>query len=110
MPPLTRPPRSAVAGQPGTLCAATCLPAELLAVNPMALVGRPKPTKTLPKSLPEPAAQALVEAVGQPGEVKRRSEWPERDRAIILTALLAGLRAAEMRSANVGDLRPADNG
>jgi len=92
-----------------TLCS-YLFTAELLAVNPMQLVGRPKPTKTLPKSLPEPAAQALVEAVGQPGEVKRRSEWPERDRAIILTALLAGLRAAEMRSANVGDLRLADNG
>jgi site-specific recombinase XerD len=83
---------------------------ELLAVNPMALVGRPKPEKTLPKSLPHTAAQALVEAVGQPGEVKRRSEWPERDRAIILTALLAGLRAAEMRGANVGDLRVVDSG
>src|SRR4051794_5232953 len=34
------------------------------------------------------AAQALLSAVGAPGEVKRRSEWPERDRALILTALL----------------------
>jgi len=91
-----------------TLCS-FLFTAELLAVNPMAVVGRPKPAKALPKSLPRPAAQALVEAVGQPGEVNRRSEWPERDRAIILTALLAGLRAAEMRGANVGDLRLAEN-
>jgi hypothetical protein len=42
---------------------------ELIAANPMQLVGRPKLAKTLPR---------------------RRSDWVERDRALILTALLAG--------------------
>ncbi len=34
----------------------------------------------------------------------------ERDRALILTGLLAGLRADEMLRANVGDLRRTDDG
>lgn len=83
--------------------------AELLTANPMQLVGRPKLAKTLPKSLPRPAVEALLNAIGAPAEVKRRSEWPERDHAIILTGLLAGLRAQEMRDANIGDLRVTDN-
>jgi integrase len=40
----------------------------------------------------------------------RRSDWPERDRAIILTALLAGLRSEELINANVGDLRRTPDG
>ena len=38
------------------------------------------------------------------------SDWTERDRALILTALLAGLRADELLRANVGDLRRTDEG
>jgi hypothetical protein len=38
---------------------------------------------------------------------RRRGDWVERDRALILTALLAGLRADELLRANVGDLRRA---
>ena len=34
----------------------------------------------------------------------------QRDRALILTALLAGLRADELLRANVGDLRRSDDG
>ena len=34
----------------------------------------------------------------------------ERDRALILTALLAGLRADELVRANVGDLRRSHDG
>ena len=34
----------------------------------------------------------------------------QRDRALILTALLAGLRADELVQANVGDLRRTDDG
>ena len=34
----------------------------------------------------------------------------KRDRALILTALLAGLRADELVRANVGDLRRTDEG
>jgi len=41
---------------------------------------------------------------------RRRNDWIERDRALILTALLAGLRADELVRANVGDLRRTDDG
>ena len=84
--------------------------ADLLPANPMQLVGRPKPGKTLPKSLPQSAAEALLNAIDAPGALKRRTDWPDRDRAIILTALLAGLRAQELRRANVGDLRVTEDG
>jgi hypothetical protein len=40
---------------------------------------------------------------------RRRSDWMQRDRALILTALLAGLRADELLRANVGDLRRTDD-
>lgn len=92
-----------------TLCS-YLFTADLLPANPMDLVGRPKLAKTLPKSLPQSAAQALLNAVDAPAAVKRRTDWPERDRAIVLTALLAGLRAQELRGANVGDLRVTQDG
>jgi integrase len=40
----------------------------------------------------------------------RRSDWAERDRAIVLTAVLAGLRADELVRANVGDIRTTADG
>ncbi len=76
----------------------------------MPLVGRPKLAKALPKALPHTAAEALLETVAQDRHLKRRTDWAERDLAIILTALLAGLRADELRRANVGDIRTTDDG
>ena len=76
----------------------------------MQLVGRPKPAKILPKSLPRSAAQAILNAIDAPAAAKRKADWPERDRAIVLTALLAGLRAQELRDANIGDLRVTQDG
>src|SRR4051794_25960162 len=64
--------------------------AELIPANPMPQIGRPKTTKTLPKALHHTAISELVAAT-EDDEQLRRSDWPERDRAIILTALLAGL-------------------
>lgn len=84
--------------------------ADLLPANPMQLIGRPKAAKVLPKSLPQSAAQALLSAIDAPGAAKRKTDWPERDRAIVLTALLAGLRSQELRDANVGDLRVTADG
>ncbi len=92
-----------------TLCS-YLFSADLLPANPMALVGRPKPGKALPKSLPRSAAQALLSSLDTPTGLTRRTDWPERDRALILTALLAGLRAQELRGANIGDLRLTDDG
>jgi integrase len=83
---------------------------ELIAANPMPLVGRPKIAKTLPKALPTGSVTALLAALNEDPQPRRRSDWIERDRALILTALLAGLRADELLRANVGDLRRSDEG
>lgn len=83
---------------------------ELIAANPMPLVGRPKLAKTLPKALPTGSVTALLATLESTPERRRRSDWIERDRALILTALLAGLRADELLRANVGDLRSSDDG
>lgn len=82
---------------------------ELLTANPMQLVGRPKLKKPLPKSLPRTGVEALLSAVTQESDA-RRTDWKERDLALILTALLAGLRAEELRLVNVGDIRTLDDG
>ena len=82
---------------------------ELLAANPMQLVGRPKLKKPLPKALPRTGVEALLSAVTQESDT-RRTDWKERDLALILTALLAGLRAEELRLVDVGDIRTLDDG
>ena len=70
--------------------------AELIPANPMPFVGRPKAAKTLPRSLPQPAVTALLDVVDRDHESTRRTDWPQRDLALILTGLLAGLRADEL--------------
>jgi integrase len=82
---------------------------EQLAANPMQLVGRPKLARPLPKALPRQAVQALLDAVAQHQDPGRQTDWGERDLVIILTALLAGLRADELRQADVGDIRTTDD-
>ena len=83
---------------------------EQLAANPMQLVGRPKLAKPLPKALPRTAVAALLETVAPDQESTRRTDWAERDLALILTGLLAGLRAEELLRADVGDIRTTDDG
>ena len=83
---------------------------ELIASNPMPMVGRPKLAKTLPKALPAESVAALVGVLEADPQPRRRSDWMERDRALILTALLAGLRADELLRVNVGDLRRTADG
>jgi integrase/recombinase XerC len=79
---------------------------ELIAANPIPMVRRPKLAKTLSKALPTDSVVALLAALSSDPEPRRRSGWIDRDRAVILTALLAGLRAGELLRANVGDLPP----
>jgi integrase/recombinase XerC len=81
---------------------------EQLAANPMQLVGRPKLAKALPKALPRKAVAALLATVAQDQDSKHRTDWTERDLALILTGLLAGLRAEELQRADVGDIRTTD--
>ncbi|KGI65999.1 recombinase [Mycolicibacterium rufum] len=92
-----------------TLCA-FLFTAELLEANPMPLIGRPKVPKSLPKSFPAHAVTELVTAIDADQGSTRPSDWPERDRAIVFTSLLAGLRAEELLNANVGDIRRTDDG
>ena len=58
---------------------------EQLTANPMQLVGRPK----LAKPLPRTAVHALPETVAQDQDSKHRTDWAERDLALILAGLLA---------------------
>jgi integrase/recombinase XerC len=51
------------------------------------------------------AVQALLETIAQDQDSKHRTAWAERDLALILTGMLAGLRAEEFRQADVGDIR-----
>jgi integrase/recombinase XerC len=83
---------------------------EQLAANPMQLVGRPKLAKPLPKALPRTAVHALLDTVADDRGSKHRTDWAERDLALILTGLLAGLRAEELLRADVGDIRTTDDG
>ena len=83
---------------------------EVLAANPMQLVGRPKLAKPLLKALPRTAVEALLETVAHDRDSQRQIDWAERDLALILTALLAGLRADELRQADIGDIRTTDDG
>ena len=76
----------------------------------MPLIGRPKVPKSLPKSYPAQTVAELVAAIDADHGSTRRNDWPERDLAIVFTALLGGLRADELISANIGDIRRTDDG
>ena len=92
-----------------TLCA-FLYTSELLESNPMPLIGRPKVPKSLPKGLGAETVSGLLAAIDSDTGARRRSDWPERDRALVLTAVLAGLRADELIHANVGDIRTTEGG
>jgi integrase/recombinase XerC len=57
--------------------------AELIASNPMSMVGRPKLAKTLPKALPADAVAALLTVLDADPQPRRRTDWMQRDRALI---------------------------
>lgn len=92
-----------------TLCAFLHT-SEILHSNPMPLVGRPKLPKPLPKGFGAATVAGLLAAIDSDGDSRRRSDWPERDRALVLTGVLAGLRADEIIGANVGDIRLTEDG
>ncbi|EFG79833.1 site-specific recombinase, phage integrase family [Mycobacterium parascrofulaceum ATCC BAA-614] len=83
---------------------------ELIPSNPMPLIGRPKVPKSLPKGLGTETVSGLLAAIDADAGSQRRSDWPERDAALVLTAVLAGLRADELLRANVGDIRTTTEG
>jgi site-specific recombinase XerC len=63
--------------------------AELLEANPMPVIGRSKVPKSLTKSYPAQAVTDLVAAIDSDDKSARRSDWPERDRAIVFTPRIA---------------------
>lgn len=83
---------------------------EQISANPMSLVGKPKVAKTLPRALPPAAVRALLDTITQGVGSTRQTDWAERDLAIILMALLAGLRAEEMRQLDIGAIRTVADG
>ena len=71
-----------------TLCA-FLYTSELLGSNPVPLIGRPKVPKSLPKGLGAETVSGLLAAIDADSGSRRRSDWPERDAALVLTAALA---------------------
>ncbi|MCH9731721.1 MAG: tyrosine-type recombinase/integrase [Actinomycetia bacterium] len=84
--------------------------AELIPLNPMPRVGRPARAKSLPKALPADSVAALLAVLHADPGPSRKSDWTERDRAVILTSLLAGLRSEELLRANISDVRFTEDG
>ena len=85
---------------------------ELIPANPMGSVGRPRSDETLSKALPPNVIDALLDTLDadQAMPRRRRDDWVERDRAMLLTALLAGLRLEELVGINFGDIRLVGDG
>ena len=84
--------------------------AELIPLNPMPRVGRPARGKSLPKALPSGSVTALLAVLEDDPGLPGRSDWIERDRALILTSLLAGLRTEELLRATISDVRLTEDG
>jgi len=84
---------------------------EFIPGNPMSMVGRAKLAKTLPKAVPPNVIDAilgdLARAETQP---QPRDDWVHRDRALVLTALLAGLHLDELVGMNISDVHVVEDG
>ena len=76
----------------------------------MPLIGRPKVPKSLPKGLGAEVISEILGALETDGASQRSSDWALRDRAIVQTAVLAGLPADELIRASIGDIRITDAG
>ena len=76
----------------------------------MPRVGRPARGKSLPKALPSGSVTALLAVLEDDPGLPGRSDWIERDRALILTSLLAGLRTEELLRATISDVRLTEDG
>ncbi|RVW04232.1 tyrosine-type recombinase/integrase [Rhodococcus xishaensis] len=79
---------------------------DAIVANPMSAVLRPKAPKRIPKALPSDAVARLITTLQEDDKDGVRP-WGERDFAIILTALLTGMRSSELIAVNIGDVRGA---
>jgi integrase len=52
----------------------------------------------------------LLAVIAADSDSPLRTDWAQRDRALLLTALLAGLRADELVRSNIGDIRVTEDG
>jgi len=76
---------------------------EHLTGSPMPGVAKPKAPRRLPKPFAEDDAARIV-AVLRDGSTRRRNPWPELDAAVVLTAMVTGVRAAELLAVDIGDV------
>lgn len=74
--------------------------------NPMGRVRRPKADELTPKSLDRDTVAAVLATIAAEDSGARNSRtWPERDQAMVLVCLLAGLRTEELVGSNIGDIK-----
>ncbi|WP_052692327.1 tyrosine-type recombinase/integrase [Gordonia sihwensis] len=71
--------------------------------NPMYMVDRPKSPHSVTRSVPQTDIEKVLEATGAVNDPPR--SWPEMERALIVTAMLTGVRSAELLHINVDDIR-----
>jgi integrase len=85
---------------------------EVLDANPMLRVERPRVEKQDNVKKLDPAAiTAILAAIAGKADLPaERGVWVERDHAIVLTTLLAGLRVGELVGSNVGDVHYSEAG
>ena len=83
---------------------------EQLAANPMQ-IGRAAQTRqpAPQRALPAPRWSVAGNRRAGPG-FETRNQLDRKDLALILTAILAGLRAEELRQADIGDIRTTEDG
>src|SRR6188472_2682512 len=105
---ITKQRRYAAVGRRGMCCAPSSIRVSSWLLTPCSLSGDRSWPGRSPKALPRTAVQALLETVARDEGSKRQTDWAERDLALILTVLLAGLRSEELRLADIGDIRITD--
>ncbi|MDN5896367.1 MAG: tyrosine-type recombinase/integrase [Nocardioides sp.] len=71
--------------------------------NPMGGVARPAAPRRAPKPLDAEATDRLLQALFD-GVTVGRDPWPERDLAVVFTALVTGARLQELLDLNIGSL------
>lgn len=76
---------------------------EHLDGSPMPGVGKPKSPQRLPKPFAEDDAARIVRTLTD-AAVRRRQPWPELDAAVVLTAMVTGVRSAELLAVDIGDV------
>lgn len=86
-----------------------CAQEDWLPGDPMAGIAKARPPKRHPKPLRggEDTTRRLLAFLSSPGRAGK-DPWRERDLAVIATLLVTGMRSAEARDANRGDVYAQD--